>query len=81
MSDKKPHFTGYFSSSHGNVKGKAYFSVGEQNIIEMLQKDFGITRLEAIDQMIKYKREQVLYHQLQGNQKMVDKLLEELGEK
>jgi hypothetical protein len=78
--NSKPYFRGYFSSSQGDVKGKVYFSVGELNLIEMLQEDFNITYLEAVDQVIKYKREQVLYYRQQGNNKLADQLLEELGE-
>jgi hypothetical protein len=77
----RPHFKGHLSTGIAQAKREVYFSVAEQNIIEMLQEDFGITYLEAADQIIKYKREQVLYHQMNGNEKMADKLLEELGEK
>jgi hypothetical protein len=57
-----------------------YFSVGEQILINELCENFGISRLEAEDQVIGYKREQIMYYSLRGNEAMVHQLKRELGE-
>ena len=67
----------------GSGKGKVQFSVGEEEMIEGLRTQFGITYIEAVDQVIKYKYEQVIYHENQGTElgkKMADQIRRELGE-
>ena len=59
---------------------RVYFSVGEQLLIQELVNHFGISTVEAQDQVIGYKREQLMYYSLRGNEAMVEQLKKELGE-
>jgi len=57
-----------------------YFSPPEEEIIESLQEIYGITMLEACDQVIMQKRELAYQHQMRGNLELAKVLLEQLGE-
>ena len=67
----------------GTGKNKVQFSVGEEEMIEGLRSQFGITYIEAVDQVIKYKYEQVIFHEQQGTKvgdALALQLRRELGE-
>lgn len=58
---------------------KPTFSLAEEEFITALMDQFGIGRIEATNQVIKYKTD-LLYHYNQvGNEKMVEQLKKELG--
>ena len=70
------------SAPVGAGKGKVQFSVGEEEMIAVFEK-MGLTHLEAVDQCIKYKYEQVFYYRqlgTPGGEQMAQQLLKELGE-
>ena len=60
--------------------GKVTFSLGEEEFIKALMEQFGITRLEAIEHVIRYKRDQMIYYRGIGNHALADQLKKELGE-
>lgn len=57
-----------------------YFSPPEEEIIESLQEIYGITYLEAANQVIMQKRELAFMHQRRGNFALAETLLKELEE-
>lgn len=57
------------------------FSVGEQEIIEGLVQTFGITYIEAVEEVVKQKRELAYYHKRLGNEELSEQLLKEIGDK
>lgn len=59
---------------------EVYFSPPEEEIIESLQEIYGITHLEACEQVIMQKRELAFMHQRRGNLPLAETLLKELGE-
>lgn len=76
---KKPVGIG---SPVGAGRGKVQFSIGEEEMIATFEK-MGLTLIEAVDQVIKYKHEQVVYHEMQGTElgrKMAQQIRKELGE-
>lgn len=63
-----------------NKFGKLIFSVGEQEVIQSLQDHFGQTFIQAVDHVVSQKREHARLYRVQGNVKLADQLLKELGE-
>lgn len=61
-------------------KHELKFSVGELEFIEVLQRQFGLSYIAAIDHVVNYKREQVVWYEQQGNHELVKQLKYELGE-
>lgn len=61
-------------------RGKVYFSVGEETIISELQRLFGVTELDAIQNVIAQKRELAFMHFNKGNEALAEQLLKEIGE-
>lgn len=61
------------------VNKAVYFSIGEKEFIQRLQDMFGITYLEAVEQAINYKKEQVIYYESIGRDDIAKQLKEELG--
>ncbi len=57
-----------------------YFSPPEEEIIESLREIYGITYLEAADQVIMQKRELAFMHQRRGNFALAETILKELDE-
>lgn len=60
--------------------GKLIFSVGEQEIIEILQQGFGQSFIQAVDHVINQKRELAVQHRRLGNDRLADQLLKEIGD-
>ena len=60
--------------------GKVSFNLAEEEFINALMSQFGITRLEAIDHVIEYKRDQMNYYRHIGNHALADQLKKEIGE-
>jgi len=61
-------------------RGKVYLSVGEEDIVRNLMNIFNIKELEAVDHVIKQKRELAFVHFNRGNKKLADQIMSELGE-
>ena len=59
---------------------EVYFSPPEEEIIESLCEIYGITHLEACEQVIMQKRELAFKHHQRGDFKLTKTLLLELGE-
>lgn len=59
---------------------KVYFSPPEEEIIDSLQEIYGITYLEACEQVIMQKRELAFMHQQRGEFALAEVLLKQLGE-
>jgi hypothetical protein len=57
-----------------------YFSPPEEEIIESLQEIYGITHLEACEQVIMQKRELAFMYQQRGNLDLAEVIFKELGE-
>ncbi len=57
-----------------------YFSPPEEEIIASLQEIYGITYLEAADQVVMQKRDLAFQHQTRGNLELAKSILCELGE-
>lgn len=55
-------------------------SVGEEDIVRNLMNIFNIKELEAVDHVIKQKRELAFVHFNRGNKKLADQIMSELGE-
>lgn len=56
------------------------FSVGEQEWINALMEVYGSTHINAVNIVIRYKREQAFMYRQQGNDLLADQLLDEIGE-
>jgi len=61
-------------------KREVYFSPPEEEIIDSLQEIYGITYLEACEQVIMQKRELAFMHQRRGEFALAEVLLKQLGE-
>jgi len=59
---------------------EVYFSPPEEEIIESLQEIYGITHLEACENVIMQKRELAFMHSRRGNYELERTILRELGE-
>jgi len=59
---------------------EVYFSPPEEEIIESLQEIYGITHLEACEQVIIQKRELAFMHGRRGNHALERNILQQLGE-
>jgi hypothetical protein len=59
---------------------EVYFSPPEEEIIDSLQEIYGITYLEACEQVIMQKRELAFMHQRRGELALAEVLLKQLGE-
>lgn len=57
-----------------------YFSPPEEEIIDSLQEIYGITHMEACEQVIMQKRELAFQHGCRGNFELEKTLLLDLGE-
>lgn len=55
-------------------------SVGEQSIVNELQRNFDITEIEAIDQVLAQKRELAFIHHNKGNFELARQLMIELDD-
>lgn len=55
-------------------------SVGEQNIVDELQRNFGLTQIEAIDHVMAQKRELAFIHHNTGHFELARQLMKELDE-
>jgi hypothetical protein len=60
--------------------GNLIFSVGEQEIIQRLQNDFGQSFIQAVDLVIGQKRDAAALYRRQGNVRLADQLLKEIGD-
>lgn len=63
------------------IRKEPHFSNAEQEIIESLVDSFGITKIEAIEEVIKQKRELAYCHEKMGNKQLSEQLLKEIGDK
>jgi hypothetical protein len=61
-------------------RGKIYLSIGEEAIVEHLMALYGIKELEAVDHVIKQKRELAFIHFQRGNDKLAKQIMSEIGE-
>lgn len=61
-------------------RGKIYFSIGEEAVIESLVAAYNITEIEAIDHVIAQKRELAFIHARRGNHALAKQLRKEIGE-
>lgn len=61
-------------------RGKIYFSIGEEAIIDHLKQLYGITELQAIEHVIRQKRELAFIHNGRGNVELAQQILSEIGE-
>ena len=57
-----------------------YFSPPEEEMIESLKEIYGITHLEACEQVIMQKRQLAFMYQQRGNFELAKTLFKELGE-
>jgi len=57
-----------------------YFSPPEEEMIESLQEIYGITRLEACNQIIIQKRDLAYQYKMRGNIELSKNIMLELGE-
>ncbi len=63
------------------VLGKnIHFDIGEMEIMKCLMNESMCTEAEAMDHVIRYKREQVLVHERQGNYALAEHLLKSIDE-
>jgi len=67
-------------SKYVNRFGNLIFSVAEQEIIQNLQDHFCRTFTEAVDLVVKQKREHARLYRQQGAHTLADQLLKEIGE-
>ncbi len=67
-------------SKYQNRFGNLIFSVGEQEIIDYLIHNFNQSFTQAVDHVCKQKREHARLYRQQGNHKLADQLLREIGE-
>lgn len=63
-----------------NKFGNLIFNVGEQEIIQRLQDDFGQSFIQAVDLVISQKRDAATMWRRQGNIRLADQLLKEIGD-
>ncbi len=63
-----------------SIYGNLIFSVGEQEIIESLQRDFQQPLLTAIDHVVRQKRDLAHIWRRRGNTVLADQLLREIGD-
>ncbi len=63
-----------------NKFGKLIFSVGEQEIIQILQEGFNQSFIQAVDHVVNQKRDLASQHRRMGNIELADQLLKEIGE-
>jgi hypothetical protein len=63
-----------------NKYGNLIFSVGEQEIIESLQRDFNQTFVQAVDHVIAQKRYYAYVWRCRGNTELADQIMKEIGE-
>ena len=61
-------------------RGRIYFSIGEEAIIEALVQEYGITEIQAIDHVIAQKRELAFIHAQRGNFELAKQIKKEIGE-
>ncbi len=61
-------------------KNKIYFSNAEQEIIKCLMDDFGVTYLQATNQVISQKKEAAYMYSQRGNFNLAEHLLREINE-
>lgn len=59
---------------------ETYFSLGEQEWIDALVNVYEVGIIDAQNRVIRYKREQAFMYRQQGNDKLADQLLDEIGE-
>lgn len=55
-------------------------SVGEQNIVDELQRNFDLTKIEATDHVLAQKRELAFIHHTKGNFELARQLMIELDD-
>ncbi len=63
-----------------NRFGNLVFSVAEQEIIQSLQDNFNRSFTEAVDLVVKQKREHARLYRQQGATKLADQLLRDIGD-
>ena len=61
-------------------KREVYFSGPEKEIIESLKEIYGITHLEATEQVLRQKRQAAYGVSMQGNFALAEHMLKEIGE-
>ena len=59
---------------------KAIFTEAEKEIMEQLQETMGMTKIEAAEHMVHYKRNLAFYYEQKGQFELAEHLLRELGE-
>jgi len=57
-----------------------YFSIAEKEIISWMIRQAGITEIEAIDHVLKQKRELAYIHGQRGNLELQRQILKEINE-
>lgn len=62
-------------------RGIVYLSIGEEAVVDALRGLYGITEFEAVQQVIKQKRDLAIWHWNRGNKELGEHLLSEIGEK
>ena len=63
-----------------NKYGNLIFSIGEQEIIESLQRDFNQTFIQAVEHVVNQKRYYAYVWRRRGNTELADQILREIGE-
>jgi len=56
------------------------FTEAEKEIMEELQETMGMTKIDAANHVVHYKRNLAFYHESKGNFALAEHLLKELGE-
>lgn len=61
-------------------KKEIIFTEAEKEIMNELQENMGMTKIEAADHVTHYKRNLAFYYEQKGNFELAEHLLKELGE-
>lgn len=67
-------------AKYENRLGNLIFSVAEQEIIDYLIHNFGQTFTQAVDHVVKQKREHARMYRQQGAVALADQILREIGD-
>lgn len=59
---------------------EVYFNIAEKEIIEALRENFGITYLEACEQVLKQKQQAAYMYSCRGEFDLAEHLLKEINE-
>lgn len=62
------------------MKQEIYFSIAEQEIMDWMVRQVGITCIEAVEHMLAQKRELAYIHGMRGNLALQRQILQEINE-